>query len=231
MPFEKGYTPWNYKGGKNRVLTDEEIERNRAMHRRADKIFRDNNREHLRDYQKGYYIKNHDKITEQKKQWRLDNPDKIKACYERHKELTNFKRKMRIYLLKLCAIDHYSGGTRRCACCGETRLEFLTIDHLQDAPHKRNRTDGGTGFFYWLKKHHYPKGFRILCMNCNFAIGKFGYCPHKPEDKKREMLTCYICKKPFIKISEYEYKPGCDHLGEIVLGIGGTNANRIQYKL
>jgi len=229
--FEKGYTPWNYKGGKDRVLTAEEIEKNKAMHRRVDKRFRENNREHLREYQKEIYIKNHDKMLEQKKQWRLNNPDKIKSYYEGQKELINFKRKMRVYLLKMRAIDHYSDGTRRCVCCGENLFEFLTIDHLQNAPHKRNRKDGGTGFFYWLKKHGYPEGFRVLCMNCNFSIGKFGYCPHSPEDKKRDMLTCYVCKKPFIKISEHEYKPDCNHLGEIILGIGGTDANCIQHKL
>lgn len=25
----------------------------------------------------------------------------------------------------------------------------------------------------------YPAGFRLLCMNCNFAIGHFGSCPHQ----------------------------------------------------
>jgi hypothetical protein len=31
----------------------------------------------------------------------------------------------------------------------------------------------------WLRKNGFPKGFRVLCHNCNFAHGHYGYCPHK----------------------------------------------------
>lgn len=30
----------------------------------------------------------------------------------------------------------------------------------------------------WLKKNDYPKGFQILCHNCNMSKGFYGYCPH-----------------------------------------------------
>jgi hypothetical protein len=36
----------------------------------------------------------------------------------------------------------------------------------------------GTHLYLWLKQNNYPPGFRVLCMNCNFAIGHSGYCPH-----------------------------------------------------
>ena len=42
---------------------------------------------------------------------------------------------------------------------------------------------GGTAFFKWLRDNNYPKEYRILCMNCNFSIGHFGYCPHKKVDE------------------------------------------------
>jgi hypothetical protein len=32
---------------------------------------------------------------------------------------------------------------------------------------------------FWLKRNGYPKGFRVLCHNCNSARGLYGYCPHK----------------------------------------------------
>ena len=43
---------------------------------------------------------------------------------------------------------------------------------------KRN----GTGFYAWLMKRGWPKdGYRLLCMNCNFSLGRCGYCPHQRE--------------------------------------------------
>jgi len=72
-------------------------------------------------------------------------------------------------------------GGRKCACCGETRSEFLTIDHLVPAGARHHKTRCGVGLYRWLKKQGYPSGYRVLCMNCNFAIGHFGRCPHEAE--------------------------------------------------
>lgn len=65
----------------------------------------------------------------------------------------------------------------KCSCCSEQKVEFLSIDHIDPAtrdPHHRS----GINLYKWLKRRDYPSGFRVLCMNCNFSIGHFGYCPH-----------------------------------------------------
>mgnify|MGYP001568273127 CR=1 FL=1 len=36
----------------------------------------------------------------------------------------------------------------------------------------------GSAFYRWLKQQGYPPGIRVLCFNCNCALGLFGYCPH-----------------------------------------------------
>jgi len=103
----------------------------------------------------------------------------------------------RLQLLKSAAFEAYGNA---CACCGEARVEFLSIDHIEPVAASRprvtrfgsrngerrpppvrpsNRT--GHGLYRWLKKNGYPEGFRVLCMNCNWARGKFGYCPHDRE--------------------------------------------------
>lgn len=72
-----------------------------------------------------------------------------------------------------------------CVCCGETRTEFLTVDHVNGGGTKhRKDLGGGTKFFQWLKDNNFPEGYRILCMNCNFSLGRFGYCPHQIERKQ-----------------------------------------------
>jgi hypothetical protein len=72
-------------------------------------------------------------------------------------------------------------GNERCTCCGETIFEFLTLDHINGR--KRGHvidTLRGVHLYRWLKKHDYPKDLhlRVLCCNCNFSLGTYGYCPH-----------------------------------------------------
>ena len=32
---------------------------------------------------------------------------------------------------------------------------------------------------WWLKKNGYPKGYRVLCYNCDMSLKLYDYCPHK----------------------------------------------------
>lgn len=79
--------------------------------------------------------------------------------------------------VKLEIVEKYGG---KCVCCGESRLEFLTIDHING----RNKGDKNTGYrmYYWLKRtKEVLKDVRILCWNCNCSRGSFGVCPHERE--------------------------------------------------
>lgn len=100
---------------------------------------------------------------------------------------TAMKRRQR---LKREAFTAYGGA--RCVCCGEKHLEFLSIDHIDGNgnTHRKalaaefgwkadSRGVCGSTFYLWLKKNKYPPGFRVLCMNCNCALSRFGYCPHE----------------------------------------------------
>lgn len=85
--------------------------------------------------------------------------------------------------LKLEVFNYYGGPI--CKCCGETHMEFLSIDHVNNdgASHRRTLKGGGCGekLYDWLKRNKYPPGYQVLCMNCNFAKGHFGVCPHETE--------------------------------------------------
>lgn len=86
--------------------------------------------------------------------------------------------------LKIAALNAYGGC--RCTCCGEEHIEFLTIDHSNGDGAKHRREQGTSSTLYsWLKKHGYPPGFGVLCMNCNCARGLFGVCPHQIDPKER----------------------------------------------
>jgi hypothetical protein len=68
-----------------------------------------------------------------------------------------------------------------CACCGEGRYEFLTIDHPNGGGRKEREAHSvwGPNFVRWLARQGYPPGYRVLCHNCNSAYGYYGYCPHQ----------------------------------------------------
>lgn len=80
----------------------------------------------------------------------------------------------------LQALDAYGG--RKCACCGETTIIFLTLDHINnDGAEQRKKNKGaGRNLASYLRKRGYPTGIQVLCYNCN--CGRYrngGTCPHK----------------------------------------------------
>lgn len=82
--------------------------------------------------------------------------------------------------VRLQAFCHYGGNPPRCACCGESTLEFLTIDHIGGGgtAHRRQIGRGGTSIAIYLRKRGFPPGYQILCYNCNCAQAFAKICPH-----------------------------------------------------
>jgi hypothetical protein len=84
-------------------------------------------------------------------------------------------------------IREYGG---QCACCGESSMEFLVIDHIAGGGEQHRLSlgcvTGGTPFYSTLKRLGFPfkKDLRVLCSNCNTALGLYGCCPHRPRDKR-----------------------------------------------
>ena len=75
--------------------------------------------------------------------------------------------------LKKETISAYGG---KCALCGETIQEFLSIDHINKdgAQHRRSLGSIGkhtTSFRSYLRRLGWPKdNYRLLCMNCNSGL-------------------------------------------------------------
>ena len=94
----------------------------------------------------------------------------LKSCAPCREYIREYNRKLR---LKVFAA--YGGSI--CACCGETELVFLTIDHIGGGGGKHRSRIGST-IYSWLRKRKYPPGFRVLCFNCNWGEHAGG-CPHR----------------------------------------------------
>lgn len=93
----------------------------------------------------------------------------------------SIQNRNRYQTYRLEALRHYAGGEPACACCRETTVEFLTFDHMNGggAKHRESLRGKAASFALWLKNNGYPSGYRVLCMNCNLAVGVYGTCPHQ----------------------------------------------------
>lgn len=82
-------------------------------------------------------------------------------------------------VLRIKVLEHYGGTPPKCACCGESHIEFLVIDHIEGGGTNHRSRMKNQSIGLWLRTNSYPKGYRVLCHNCNSAFGFFGYCPHQ----------------------------------------------------
>jgi len=121
--------------------------------------------EYLREYRKKYpeRTKEYDRISKEK------NSETIKL----KKNIRNVRRRMEI-------LNAYGN---KCACCGESNYEFLGIDHINNNG-SQHRKEIGRGLYDFLIKNNFPSEFQILCHNCNFAKGHYGYCPHTQTENR-----------------------------------------------
>lgn len=126
--------------------------------------------------------------------WRKKHPQKVKLIGRKADRKRQFKveriKWSRKYMrewhqnMKFSVMAIYSEGQPKCTCCGESRIEFLCMDHIHgDGNKHRKETPEANRLAYWLKRNGFPEGFRVLCHNCNHSLGNFGYCPHELERK------------------------------------------------
>lgn len=93
------------------------------------------------------------------------------------------RQKERYKQRKILVLEHYGG---KCACCEESRIEFLTLDHLNNdgKKHREQINRSGSGLYSWAVKNNFPSEpkIQVFCWNCQEAKAHYGTCPHKRAD-------------------------------------------------
>ena len=134
-----------------------------------------------------------------KQQARQQNPEQIarsKMNRNKPENLTRVKNARDVNRLKI--LKHYSKHLSNsnipcCRCCGENfHVDFLAIDHIAgirqmdlESELKKLKYSSklrNQNLHRWIIKNNFPKGFQILCTNCNFAKGmkkNNNKCPHE----------------------------------------------------
>jgi len=99
---------------------------------------------------------------EQRKEYR-------KSYYEQNRDSLNQKASKKRAGRKAEIMTHYSGGTPKCARCGEDDLIVLCLDHINGGgrKHRQEVCNKGVYFYNWVYNNGFPDGFQVLCCNCN----------------------------------------------------------------
>jgi hypothetical protein len=161
----------------------------RAKNAEYARIWRAKNREQHLEYRREWAQKNpekvrkyyDDKVAKNPEKYRLANLERNKRYRERLGDEYRERMNLRTRKLKQEVIEAY-GGKCSCSGCDETRFEFLTIDHINGRYDESGIKDERSGqkLYNQLKRLNWPTdNYRLLCMNCNFSYGKYGYCPHQ----------------------------------------------------
>ena len=120
-----------------------------------------------------------------------------KAKAKEYRDRPENKAKFKEYRdsIRLKILQHYSKALSNsdipcCRCCGEdSHTHFLALDHIagrkeMDSEPELVKLGYSSSLMLgtlqtWIIKNNFPKGFQILCHNCNSAKGFYGKCPHE----------------------------------------------------
>lgn len=187
------------KKEKRRINSRNYRARNPDKVRTRNRNYREANHDKIIDMNKEYYISNRENLLQSKRIYVLNNKEKVANCKKESRRKARFQ-----------ALVAYSKDQPLCECCRETDLDSLCIDHIDGGGNSHRRKIGklaGYSFYIWLKKNKYPSGFRVLCLNCNDALGIFGYCPHnQPPLPPKTKSSRYFRKIKLLVLSHYSNK-------------------------
>lgn len=138
-----------------------------SCNRRQAKEWRASHSEQINAKRREKFAQSPEKRAERasrQKRWRSLNPD-ISNSIHRHNRIAIRKKVFAMY-------------GNKCACCGESRYEFLTLDHVNGGGNKHREKETYQQLLYRIARDGISPEYRILCSNCNFAFAYSGYCPH-----------------------------------------------------
>lgn len=136
-----------------------------------DKIYRRSNKDRLSAQGKEYYLDNQGRMLTRNREYRRTNRDELLARRREHR-INNrgsilASEKDRRLNTKNEAFEKYGGY--RCAECGISDPDVLTLDHIDPGTvvRRNGRREGGNDLYIRLRMDGYPKGYQVLCYNCN----------------------------------------------------------------
>jgi hypothetical protein len=172
---------------------------------------------------KVYYQHNREKILARCRQYEGRNREFIAQ-----RKYDFFQR------LKHSVLSHYGvDGKAICCNCPETRLNALTIDHINGGgnQHRKEIKKTGPSFYRYLKINGFPPGFRTLCMNCNYKsyrISQQASFSTLAHNVRHRLLRDRLKRRFFEKLGMKCARCGIDDLE--ILTVGHINSGGNQHR-
>lgn len=116
-----------------------------------------------------------------------------KFCYSKNK---NVKRKYLRSYKKVNALQMVGSGA--CACCKESNVQFLNIDHINNNGNEERELLGLVGQNMYAAVSDGMReidDLRVLCYNCNCARGNYKFCSH---EFSQSTGFCALCNDPLV---------------------------------
>lgn len=110
---------------------------------------------------------------------KADQLASVRRYYSRNVEKMRQQQLEKRQKQRLLVLQHYSNGTMECNCCKENTYEFLSIDHINGGGTQHRKSLLNAPIVRYLIANNFPKGYQVLCHNCNYAKHFYGQCPHK----------------------------------------------------
>lgn len=163
-----------------------------AAHPEKIKAYYQKNKARINAYGKAYRDSHKQQEKERSQKYQRTHPEQTRIrdrkYRETHREQVRQAERKADFRRRLMVLRHYAvnPSVPSCACCGETEIGFLSIDHIKGNGNKHRQSIGGYHSFYsWMVAKHFPEGFQILCMNCNWGKRIMnGVCPHQKMSTK-----------------------------------------------
>lgn len=137
-------------------------------------IINKDKQEKMNERARRYYTTHREEAREAGKKWRAANPKKERERHRKYRaanlEKIKERTKARERKIKIMILGYYSKGYLRCANCRYNILEGLALDHIDGGGNKQRKELGisaGISFYRWIRENNFPKGYQVLCHNCN----------------------------------------------------------------
>jgi hypothetical protein len=109
--------------------------------------------------------------------------------YGSYTKLTDVCKKCSIWLNRINArqvkMEFLIAYGKACVCCGEDKIDLLTIEHIKDKGHELIYGRTTPSLMHRLKRLGWPVGYETRCYNCNLST-RFGKpCVHNVEEHEK----------------------------------------------
>jgi hypothetical protein len=169
-----------------------------------------------------YYVGNKEEITKKTTAYIAANPKRHNAYG------VKAKRKLK---KKVCS--QYCSGEVKCKYCSVDDMRLLTIDHIAGGGNKHRQAIGvktaGDAFYRWLKRNGFPKGYQVLCWNCQYRKRQKEMRSPNPS-KRQQQLAANAEKTKQQCFEKYGAVCPCGEKDLVVLTLDHVNNDGAQHR-